>query len=75
MSLPPTSWAGRWTSVPSPSWTPPGCSTPTTPLIAVADRDACPDVAVFTDGRRDTLQTLTNTVSQAAVPAAPWLAS
>jgi WS/DGAT/MGAT family acyltransferase len=45
------------------------------PLIAVADRDACPDVAVFTDGVRDTLQTLANTVSQAAVPAAPWLAS
>jgi diacylglycerol O-acyltransferase / wax synthase len=39
-------------------------------LIAVADRDACPDVEVFADGVRGALQTLAASVS-VAVPAHP----
>ena len=38
-------------------------------LIAVADRDTCPDAAVFADGVRGALQTLADEVPPAAVPA------
>jgi WS/DGAT/MGAT family acyltransferase len=37
-------------------------------LIAVADRDACPDVEVFTDGARASLEALAATVSAPPVP-------
>jgi hypothetical protein len=38
-------------------------------LIAVADRDACPDVEVFADGVRTALLDLATSVTPSAVPA------